>query len=195
MLATTKPLANRHSAAIASSSALTLDLPPPSPPSYSGPDDPLHTPDEQLLPAYESHATLAPWLALLDQTNWESVSDLALFFPPTPVAAVQLDPASPTKGVSATPSTGWKAEYAEHVRQCLDLGIHLDPCDDVRHDFMFNAIVDEIRQYVRTEMPPELRCTSPSIHSPTIRSSFSSLSSSCRPELCLLFTHARAARA
>ncbi|EIN08711.1 hypothetical protein PUNSTDRAFT_133897 [Punctularia strigosozonata HHB-11173 SS5] len=144
MLAAIKPTDHTlpPSGPIASSSAFTFDGTPP--PSYA--EDLLHTPEEHLLPAYASHASFEPWLSLLRQPNWESNSDLALFLPP-----------SPPKG-APTATAGWKAEYAEHVRQCLETGLHLDPCDDVQYDFMFDAIVDDVRHHVRTQIPPELRC-------------------------------------
>lgn len=89
------------------------------------------------LPLYEARTSLKPWLQLLQRPAWAH-SDLALFLPAV----------SSNKGCGM----GWTAEYATHVRMR-----NPDPCRDVVSDFMYDAITEEVRDFIRARIPPELR--------------------------------------
>lgn len=131
----------------------------PLPPAYASTTSLVHSPRasssaftlessalEQLdarapLPAYNAPPTLAPWLALLAQPHWETSADLGLFLAPGKNGQQQL----------------WGEECAALTQGLIERGAELDPCSYVRQDYMFESVPPGILEYVRTEIPKELR--------------------------------------
>jgi hypothetical protein len=121
-----------------------------SPPPYSDQDGSDSTTFHGYsLPVYQQHASITPWLETLQRPTWEDNLDLMLSHSSTSQYSQQ------SKSIGSTP---WKAAYSVHIHHCFELGLSIDPCDDIHRDHMFNSITSEVRYCIKTEIPSELRC-------------------------------------
>jgi hypothetical protein len=115
-----------------------MDAPPhyPPPPMYT-PSRPT-SPADDVLPDYDSPASLEPWLAPLRHHNWPALAPLVLFVDPAPAEA-------------------WADTRARLVRGLLARGLPLDGEHGLNSDWRAGAVPEAVCAAIRTEMPPELR--------------------------------------